>query len=158
VLGSRGWGSNHKKKVTSGLNLNSNKVNSSNAPASGSNTNVNSSNVYDIGKNVDNVANKKVEDVFDTTNTSTNVAIMSTSDTSSNNVEDGLVNVIKSDKSNSIAHVPYANLINGEQSKKAANFRTLVAPAGNGADGKLLRSIMRFLFMGFFWAKEWRIW
>nr|GEY31832.1 hypothetical protein [Tanacetum cinerariifolium] len=95
------------------------------------------SNNNDIEEGFNSISNNNgiSEDVFDTINTSTNVAIVSTSDTSSNNAEDGLVNVIKSDKSNSIAHVPYANLINGKQSKKAANFRTLVAPAGNGADG-----------------------
>nr|GEU43569.1 hypothetical protein [Tanacetum cinerariifolium] len=52
-------------------------------------------------------------------------------DTPSNNGEDGLINGIKSNKMNSMRHVSCANLLNGEQSKKAPNFRTLIAPAGN---------------------------
>nr|GEV03387.1 hypothetical protein [Tanacetum cinerariifolium] len=46
-----------RKKVTSGLNSNTSKVNSSNASDFGKNvTNVNSSYVYDVGKNVKNLA------------------------------------------------------------------------------------------------------
>ncbi|GJU83326.1 hypothetical protein Tco_1285691 [Tanacetum coccineum] len=69
-----------------------------------------------------------------TPNTTTKEATVGTSYTPSNNRENGLVNVIKSDKLNDMRLVSYANLLNCEQSKKVANFRTLTAPSGNAAD------------------------
>ncbi|GKB17062.1 hypothetical protein Tco_0850985 [Tanacetum coccineum] len=55
-----------------------------------------------------------------------------TSDTPSNNREDGSVNVIKSDKLSSMGLVFYVNHLNGEPSKKVANLRNLITPDGNG--------------------------
>ncbi|GJV99831.1 zinc knuckle CX2CX4HX4C containing protein [Tanacetum coccineum] len=59
-------------------------------------------------------------------------ATVGTSDTPSNNREDGSVNVIKSDKLSSMGPVFYANHLNGEPSKKVANLRNLITPDGNG--------------------------
>ncbi|GJT44078.1 putative reverse transcriptase domain-containing protein [Tanacetum coccineum] len=75
-----------------------------------------------------------MSNMFGTPNTTTKVATASTSYTPSNNAQDGSVNVIKSDKLNDTWSRSYANLLNCEQSKKVANFRTLTAPSGNAAD------------------------
>ncbi|GJW37319.1 hypothetical protein Tco_0060239 [Tanacetum coccineum] len=75
-----------------------------------------------------------LSDTFGTPNTTTKVAMADTRYTSSNNREDGLVNVIESDKLNGMRPVSYANHINDEPSMIVANLRTLIALAGNGAD------------------------
>ncbi|GKB72708.1 RNA-directed DNA polymerase, eukaryota, partial [Tanacetum coccineum] len=101
-----------------------------------------------------------LSDMFSTLNTTTKVATAVASDTSSNNEEDSSINMIKSDKLNSMGHVSYVNRLNGDGklvqksrsvsktlfmvslgkrvllirlSRKVANFRTLIALAGNGA-------------------------
>ncbi|GJU70154.1 copia-type polyprotein [Tanacetum coccineum] len=71
---------------------------------------------------------------FGTHNTTNKVATDSASDTPSNNGENGLVNVIKSDSLNSIIPIFYANWLNGEQSKKVANLHTLIASTDDRAD------------------------
>ncbi|GJU26398.1 hypothetical protein Tco_1165019 [Tanacetum coccineum] len=70
-------------------------------------------------------------DTFGTPNPSTNAAYVGTNDTPSNNGDDSSVNV-KSAKTNGLGHVSYANLLNGELSKKVPNFRTLFASSGSG--------------------------
>ncbi|GJY95863.1 hypothetical protein Tco_0512224 [Tanacetum coccineum] len=69
-----------------------------------------------------------MSNMFGTPNTTTKVATASTSYTPSNNAQDGSVNVIKSDKLNDTWSRSYANRLNGEPSKKVANFRIVIDP------------------------------
>ncbi|GKE80192.1 hypothetical protein Tco_1550192, partial [Tanacetum coccineum] len=57
--------------------------------------------------------------------------------------DDGSANVIKSDKLKGMGFGLYANRLNGEPSKEVANFCTLIASAGSGADVAI--SMLSFL-------------